>query len=267
MLHRLNNKNPRHAKGSINDESVPFFDAYSIENPDLRKYQSRLETIPGWFLKLDLKFLDWLTTRNINTEGGVMELGVHTGKMFIAMNMTVESGESYAVDIFDDKQDYNVSHSGGDCVDQEKIFRTFLQTYDNRWQGKNVKVITEDTMMLTTEHFDGNMFKLISIDAGHHKEHVVSDLRLCENLVARDGVVAVDDWMSNQWPGVTEGTIEYLRSGKLVPFASYHNKLYLCRYNSHYRWMYEMERFKYKRNAMTLCGYDMYDICETYQSD
>ena len=58
MLHRLNNKNPRHAKGSINDESVPFFDAYSIENPDLRKYQSRLETIPGWFLKLDLKFLD-----------------------------------------------------------------------------------------------------------------------------------------------------------------------------------------------------------------
>ena len=267
MLHRLNNKNPRHAKGSINDINVPFFEAYSIVTEDLREYQTKLDDIPGWFMKLDLKFLDWLTTRRINREGGALELGVHTGKMFIPMNMTISSGTSYAVDIFDDKQDYNVSHSGGDCMNQKDIFIRDLKRYDTRWHGENVKIITEDTMMLTPDDFDGNMFKLISIDAGHHKEHVVSDLRLCENLVARDGVVAVDDWMSNQWPGVTEGTIEYLRSGKLVPFASYHNKLYLCRYNSHYRWMYEMERFKYKRNLVSLCGYDMYDICEPYQID
>jgi len=263
MLHITNNPNPRDFQGSANDTNLDIFAAYSIQNPFLKEYQKHLDDVMGWFTVGDLKMLDWVSQREINTEGGILELGVHLGKMFIPLNMTVNEGTSYAVDIFGKLQDYNVSHSGGDCLNQAMGFRNNVEKYDKRWSGFNVQIINEDTMMLDPSHFEGNKFKIISIDAGHHRPHVLNDLYLAEKLVTRDGVVIVDDWFCNGWPGVTEGTIEYLSRGEgLVPFASYQNKLYLCRYGAHYKWMYEMKHFKYKRLPTKLCGTEMYDICE-----
>lgn len=116
MLHITNNPNPRDFQGSANDTNLDIFAAYSIQNPFLKEYQKHLDDVMGWFTVGDLKMLDWVSQREINTEGGILELGVHLGKMFIPLNMTVNEGTSYAVDIFGKLQDYNVSHSGGDCL-------------------------------------------------------------------------------------------------------------------------------------------------------
>jgi len=255
-------ENTRFQEGAINDPKVRFFDDYRIRNEFLLEYSNIIHTVDGWFWEGDLKMLDWITQQDFNRHGGVLELGVHLGKMFIAMNMTVEQGESYAVDVFDDLDEYNVSHSGGNVGGQIHKFRHNVETYDRRWNGFNVQVITEDTMLLTNDHFSGSMFKLISVDAGHHKPHVMNDLRLSESLLTRDGVVIVDDWMSAEWCGVTEGTIQYLKEERgLVPFMSYHHKLYLCRYNAYHKWMDAVSRLGFKRNQITLCGYSMYNVC------
>lgn len=256
-------KNPRNQSGAINDTRLRFFEDYQIQNSHLRDYANIIETVDGWLWKGDLQVLDWISQRDFNRYGGVLELGVHLGKLFIAMNMTVEQGESYAVDIFTDLQEYNVSHSGGNVSDQIRKFRTNVETYDTRWNGFNVQIIAEDTMVLRRDHFGDNKFRVISIDAGHHSPHVMSDLRLAKEVLARDGVVIVDDWMNSEWPGVTEGTIQFLSGNNgLVPFMSYHHKLYLCRYNAHHKWIDQLTRFGYRRNETKLCGYQMYNICE-----
>ena len=255
--------NPRQQKGSINDPNVRFFEDYPIRSSFLKEYAEDLDKVGGWFWRGDLQMLDWLARRSFNAQGGVLELGVHLGKMFIAMNMTVESGYSYAVDVFGDLDEYNVSHSGGNIIDQKQQFVRNVEEYDTRWRGTNVNITTEDTMMLTPEQFGGNRFKIISIDAGHHREHVMNDLRLSEQLLTRNGFVIVDDWMSSEWCGVTEGTIQYLKESRgLVPFASYHHKLYMCRYNSHHKYIEAMRGLNYKRNQIQLCGHTMYNVCQ-----
>ncbi len=47
--------------------------------------------------------------------------------------------------------------------------------------------------------------RFFSIDGGHWKAIVRNDLRLAENTLADDGVIALDDYCRAQWPEVTAG--------------------------------------------------------------
>lgn len=81
-----------------------------------------------------------------------------------------------------------------------------------------------------------------------------------------EGDLKMLDWVTqqdfNRDGGVTEGTIQYLKEERgLVPFMSYHHKLYLCRYNAYHKWMDAVSRLGFKRNQITLCGYSMYNVC------
>jgi hypothetical protein len=170
-------------------------------------------------------FLDHLDASFPTKKGGALEIGVHHGQFFIALNsLTQENFKSYAIDVFDNK-DLNVDQSGdGDL----SIFLENLDRYDKH-QGKNTVIIKGDS---TDRSIFENVEKchFISVDGGHTPEHVVNDLTVCSDIVTDNGVVIVDDYFNHWWPSVTEGIVKYLiTTPTLVPFATSKNKMWMCK--------------------------------------
>jgi hypothetical protein len=68
------------------------------------------------------------------------------------------------------------------------------------------------------------------VDGSHEFEDVVWDLRLCEEILAADGIVAVDDFINPVTFGVNQGVHQFFATSRsLAPFAYIANKLFLAR--------------------------------------
>ena len=81
-------------------------------------------------------------------------------------------------------------------------------------------------------------YSFISVDAGHDSEDVEHDSAMADTLLNEHGVVAFDDIYNPACPGVAEGFIRYMTSGKanLAPFATCGNKVFTCRPSMHARY-------------------------------
>ncbi|MDZ7685331.1 MAG: class I SAM-dependent methyltransferase [Gammaproteobacteria bacterium] len=53
-------------------------------------------------------------------------------------------------------------------------------------------------------------FRFIHVDGGHSAQQAYFDLTLCSRYLAEGGVIAMDDYHHEKWPGVTEGTDRFL---------------------------------------------------------
>ncbi len=56
---------------------------------------------------------------------------------------------------------------------------------------------------------------------------VQNDLKLAESVLADGGIVLVDDYFDEKWPGVSEGTLKHLLLGdsELIPFSIFDDKV------------------------------------------
>ncbi len=74
-------------------------------------------------------------------------------------------------------------------------------------------------------------FRWIHIDGEHSARAVSSDLSLAATLLAEDGIVCLDDFLSWLYPQVTEAVFRYLRENPdhFSLFLCGHNKGYLAR--------------------------------------
>ena len=80
------------------------------------------------------------------------------------------------------------------------------------------------------EKFGNRDARFISVDGSHECADVVWDLRLAEDLLSSEGIVAVDDFMNPIAIGVNEGVHRFYGTTRsIVPFAFLANKLLLCR--------------------------------------
>lgn len=158
--------------------------------------------------------------------GAVAEIGVHHGKLFIALSLLQRGGEkSVAIDIFGD-QELNVDGSGHGNLDK---FRNNV----NLWSSMDDVVIHQgDSTKLEPQKLTelaGGDIRFFSVDGGHTEEIVFSDMKLAEATLADGGVVIADDVFNEQWPGVAVGTLRYLEDGaKLAPFLIGFNKVFFA---------------------------------------
>lgn len=157
-------------------------------------------------------------------EGAVAEIGVHHGKLFIALQLLAPPGTpAVAIDVFDD-QGLNIDDSGrGD--------RHRFEANVRRWgDWSSVVVEQADSAHLTgvqVRRLAGRPIRWFSVDGGHTEEIVRTDMRTAEDSLAAGGVVIADDVFNAEWPGVSVGTMRYLDGGgSLVPFAIGFNKTY-----------------------------------------
>jgi hypothetical protein len=168
-----------------------------------------------------------LVQRSKGVTGPVAEIGVHHGKLFIALKLLQRPGEcSIAIDVFGD-QHLNVDRSGEG--DLERFHKNL-----KRWASTGgLAVHTGDSTKLNPHRLlelAGSPIRLFSIDGGHTAQIVASDMRLAEATLAAGGVVIADDVFNPKWPGVSVGAMRYLdRGGALTPFLIGFNKVLFAR--------------------------------------
>lgn len=166
----------------------------------------------------------------VDEKGGAVEIGIHHGQFFIALNQLCKPDEpSLAIDVFD-AQNLNVDGSG--CGSLKK-FKENLGRYCVH-KGSNVRIVAADSTALGASDVLNELSmmrpRLFSVDGGHTVRHVVSDLSLAAECVSRFGVIFVDDFLNPHWLGVAEGVCRYLsHAPHVLPFAINSNKLLLCR--------------------------------------
>jgi hypothetical protein len=182
----------------------------------------------------------WLTTeaaltiaalhdcqRSLGIRGGIAEIGVHHGKLFILLYLLTRAPEKVvAIDLFGD-QHLNVDLSGSGDI--EVFHRNLVRHADADrlvlHQGNSLDLAPADLVRLA----DGPL-RLISVDGGHTAEITQNDLGVADGALAEGGIIMVDDLFNEHWPGVVDGVHRYFsRRPDLLPFAICGNKTFFCR--------------------------------------
>jgi hypothetical protein len=157
--------------------------------------------------------------------GPVCEIGVHHGRSFILLHLlTFQKELSVAYDLFS-RQDEN---TGGSGKGNRDIFISNLRR--NHCDLDRIRIIEENSMNLTVQGIisqaEGRI-RIFSIDGGHSAEEVFHDLSLAAKTVLNGGILIVDDFFDEKWPGVAEGVCRYLLTDNtaLHPFAIFDDKM------------------------------------------
>jgi hypothetical protein len=197
----------------------------------LDRYMARgHDEVIGWLEATDAGIVRALAEAQTEAgvTGGVGEIGVHHGKLFILLFLALHAGErAFCVDVFE-AQDLNPERSGhGD----EAILRRNLLAHAKDLSGIEV-IRGSSTDVSARQILDSTgRVRLISIDGGHAADVVCNDMRLAAETLSPEGVILLDDYFQREWPGVSEGTQRFFRDHRpdLVPFAIGVNKVYFSR--------------------------------------
>ena len=186
------------------------------------------ELVKGWLFPGAAEAILQLSEaqRRAGVRGGVAEIGVHHGKLFILLYLLGEKDEpAVAIDLFS-HQELNVDQSGkGDLA----IFRENLQRHAD---SSRLVVHEGDSTQLSSARLAElgcGPLRLISIDGGHTAEITAHDLTTAEGALAEGGIVILDDCFKEMWPGVIDGVHRYFSEPRgIVPFGIGSNKTFFC---------------------------------------
>lgn len=186
------------------------------------------ELVKGWLFPGALRATVLLSDeqRRSSLSGGVAEIGVHHGKLFILLYLLSSEDETaVAIDLFS-RQDLNVDRSG--AGDLERFKRNLQRHADT----SRLVIHEGDSTQLTATSFLGLgrvPFRLISIDGGHTAEITAHDLATAEGALGQGGIIILDDCFNEEWPGVSEGVHRYFSEPRaIVPFGIGANKTFFC---------------------------------------
>ncbi|RMB12639.1 methyltransferase family protein [Eilatimonas milleporae] len=210
---------------------------------------------------LDVTFHAYHMMTEFGAKGGALEIGIHHGRFFMAINAMVDDERypSFAIDLFE-MQDLNIDGSGKGNRDQ---FITNLERFD-RYKGRNVTVISADSSRLDPASLEASPEmrpKVISIDGGHTVEHTLKDLKIAETLIADKGLVFLDDIIHRHWPGVFEAVILFLHQGPtLWPVFMGYNKMILTPMSAHSVYKAKFDALFPEAKTVQVAGYDLVAI-------
>lgn len=200
-------------------------------NAELWAYlRKNKKNVRGWLQRVDAEIIGCLLEiqRNKSIIGSCVEIGVHRGKSFIPLCMSLQRDErALCIDIFDD-QSKNLDASGNG--DFDKFAKNLMRFRIDFSQVSVIKGSSEEVSAEDVLNQVGPV-RFFSIDGGHWKSIVQNDLYLAEKTLARGGVVALDDYCRAAWPDVSTGYAVWQENTEtdIVPFAIGSNKLFLCR--------------------------------------
>jgi hypothetical protein len=195
------------------------------------RYVKNMDGVHGWLQPEAARCIVCLhdAQRRNGIRGSVAEIGVHHGKLFILLCLLRNEDEiAVGYDLFG-QQDQNIDNSGKGSLG---ILRDNLRAANVG--TSNVKLITANSLELTGARVlrdSGSPVRLFSIDGGHTADITRNDLSIAADAIADDGVIILDDFFNEAWPGVATGTAHFLRDnpGMLVPFAILGNKVFFAR--------------------------------------
>lgn len=197
--------------------------------------------IEGWVFPELVDYLKCVNRFQDGAEvaGNIGEIGVHHGRLLIALSHLSRPGETcVAIDLFDN-QAANLDGSGYGSLDKlrENICR-YAPT-DAKFafiQADTLALTVPERLAIAQQH---GPFRIFSIDGGHTVEHTFNDLVFAQDMLAAGGIIMVDDYYNLHWPGVHEGVgLFYTRTTPMIkPFLYAHNKLFFARLAFHARYL------------------------------
>lgn len=234
---------------------------------ELAKYlNGPFDAVQGWCSPFLWQAIEPLA--NAMIAGGdpapVAEIGVHHGKFFIGLAKTMSSKRKhYAFDVFED-QNLNLDRSGSGS---REIFESNLAA--NRIAPRAVEIVKADSMTVDAATIarvraQSGGFSFFSVDGCHMAEHTINDIQIAMQLTLPNGIVFVDDYTNQSWPGVQEGVAKlYLMSApRFVPLIFLEGKLLLCHISHHAKYRkllaahFKTHHPDARVKAVTRFGYD-----------
>jgi Methyltransferase domain len=202
-------------------------------------YRNRRK-IKGWLSEIDNTIIEIILVHQnkIDIRGGTAEIGLHHGKSFIPLCLHLKTGErAYGIDLFENQR-LNFDASGNGSKDRviKNLARFGIEQDSYVLDGRSSdQVKSQDIQELAGK------IRFFSIDGGHWEEIVENDLNLASELLIDGGVIAIDDYLRPDWPGVASGFHAWYLANKseYQIFAIGFNKAYLCKPN--YTSMYQHE--------------------------
>jgi hypothetical protein len=206
-------------------------------NPYKSYIDDGFDKVEGWVASAVLPPLECLDqmSKSFEVRGGSCEIGVHHGRLFIALlNLVGDASRSLAIDVFD-LQHLNVDNSG---KGSKSLFLQNL-TQHSPYSG-SVSTVEVDSLSLTSGDIGGisrehGKFRLFSVDGGHTADHAVNDLIIAQELLENGGIILLDDFFHPNWPGVTEGFHRFFERSnrRLAPVCIAGGKLFLTTVSFH----------------------------------
>lgn len=189
----------------------------------LKSYFERMNSLPGWFLPdAALMFMAYhqLIADRV-PPGNTLEIGVFHGKSAIAVAALRGEGATFtAIDVFDDL------HARDGSSDDVGLRGAFLANMGAAFPTLEwLRPITAPSSTVRAETLGPHSF--CHIDGFHSADGTYRDLRLCAEVTVPGGLIALDDYFNQRFPGVSEGALLFERRhpGVLTPVAVGFNKV------------------------------------------
>jgi len=198
--------------------------------PSLDTYvASSRKSVQGFLKSLDAHVIHTLLQYQAENgiAGHLCEIGVHHGQLFLMLALARRGEErALAIDLFeDDPMNAKTRHAGRDRALFENARRLGIELSDQESLKSSSLVLSAADILART----AGPIRFFSVDGGHLYHHVENDLRLAEQTLSPDGIVAVDDFFNIGWADVSFATYDFLRKTEsLVPFLVTPVKLYLA---------------------------------------
>jgi hypothetical protein len=197
----------------------------------IEQYISKgLHEVEVWFEGDQVEFFlhaNALQTR-LGVTGGVCEIGVHHGRLFILLLLLRRAQErGVAIDVFDLQElNYDLSGAGNLARFKENVVK-YAGSLDA------VEIMIRDSLTVSAGELKANLgvtgrARLFSVDGSHTTYCTANDLSLAQSVVAPGGMIAVDDYSNPGFPMVAEGVARFMLLSptiSIVPFLAGANKV------------------------------------------
>lgn len=196
--------------------------------PAVRSYYAELDSVPGWFDRLDFRLFcelaQWQSDRDIT--GDTLEIGAYRGKSAILLGLLCGKDENLIVcDLFE-----ALEQAPQDRVENERWYGQgalrahFEAEYLKRHHALPI-VLPVASSELTRVDIPSSL-RFIHIDGSHLFDAVRLDLSLAHQLSSDGAIVALDDYARAHAPGVAPAVWDAHSRLGLRPFLQSEGKLY-----------------------------------------
>jgi hypothetical protein len=197
-----------------------------LSQADRKFIEDKLPGVTGWLIPSAAYFTAYLMgfQDQKKIEGPALEFGVYHGKyLCLMMHCALKQG----------------SYVGG-CDTFELCHPEYAWVHAETFFGSREKMILWKG---STRNYSAKVMssmihvppRIISVDGDHTAEGSLYDMQLAQKVIAKNGIMVLDDVYNPMAIGVSEGAFRYLLSGdcEFIPFAHICNKTFLCRREQH----------------------------------
>jgi hypothetical protein len=218
---------------------------------------SNRRKIKGWLSEIDNSIFETVLSYQKKSKiiGATAEVGLHHGKSFIPLCLYLTDEErAYGIDLFEN-QELNLDSSGNGSL--ERVVRNLgdfgISKASYLLDGRSSDEVSPSDILQSV-----GKVRFFSIDGGHWEAIVENDLQLAAKVLVDEGVIALDDYLRPEWPGVASGFHKWYQENhqEFQIFAIGFNKAYLCKHKYVNKYQEALKRNEFL-SIMKRKDYDM----------